>query len=1098
MSIVSFAVRKPVPVNLLMLVLMLGGAFAGLSLRREFFPEVQPESASLTLVYPGATPEEIETSLAKKVEDKIAEIDEVDKLTTSIGEGGGGIIIEFREGIGDVDKAIREVERAIDGLRDLPEGSERSTITEIEPQIPVIRFVLYGDVDEIVLKRAMRAMRDELKTLPGMGTVQFNGVRDYEVRVEVNGPQLIKYGISLPEVTQAIRNWMQELPGGTVKTGGQNIKIRTMGVEERAAAIRQIVLRAGQGGAALRVGDIAEVREAFVEDDVAQRQDGLPALSLTVFKSGKQDIIHMADLIKAYAAGRKGEALPLTMDERINGIRNWMSGTGDGGGEPVLSERQKAYRLGAGSAVPLPPGTNLVLLSDFSRYVQGRLDLLLKNAAWGGTLVFITLMIFLNWRAAVWVGLGMITALLGTLLLMWAFDMSLNFLTMFGLIIVVGILVDDGIVVSENIQAWHERGVPALDAALGGTTQVLWPVVSTVLTNIVAFLPLTFIKGQIGDLMGALPWVVTFAMIMSLVEALLILPSHLGHSLRNRDRIRETSKHHPIARLEKVRDDLIFKRFIPWYTHVIGASLKFRYISSAIAIALLVITLGMVVGGRVRFTFLPKTDAETVLVDVRLPIGSPLTETQKVVADIEHAAQAQSEVKSISSVLGARANIDTGTTEANSPHIAQIFLELSLVEDRNRTSSQVIASIRQALGGKLDEVERIRFSELTGGPGDQDITIDLRGPDERRLAEAADAARAMLAEFVGVHDIADNNDLGQRELRVTLKPSAPPGFTASGVSQQVRGALYGLDAHVFSDQQEDINVRVRLDSATRSSITAVRDLWVIGPTGQAVPLAEIAQVEDSQTYASIHRINRQRAVTVTADVDPRLSPESIVSGLPLDKLRQQFPDVEVSMGGRQEQEADAFSSLPLGLAAALVMIYVLLAWLFNSLTQPFLVMLVIPFSIVGTVWGHLLLGYDLTFISMLGYVALSGIVVNDSLVFVEFYNEELARGLQPRQALISAGQQRFRPIMLTTLTTVLGLTPMVLETSFQAKFLIPMAITISFGLMSSTLLVLIVLPCVLIIRDDVGAMAHWLWHGRSRDPATAFVAEVSPVEGMRG
>ncbi len=1083
MSIVNFAVRKPVPVNLLMLVLILGGAFAGLSLRREFFPEVSPELASVSLIYPGATPEEIETSLAKKVEDKIAELDEVEKVTTTLGEGGGAILVEFRDGIRDVDKAVREVERVIDALRDLPEESERSTITEIEPQIPVIRMSLFGDVDEIVLKRSMRVMRDEIKTLPGMGEVQFNGVRGYEVRVEVNGPQLIKYGISLPEVTQAIRNWMQETPGGTVKTGGQNIRVRTMGVDERAPAIRQIVLRAGEGGSTLRVGDIAEVREAFVEDDIQQRQDGLPALSLTVFKSGKQDIINMADMIKAYVAGRNGEALALTLGERINGIRNWMAGAGVDGVDPILSARQRAYRLGANSPAPLPPGTHLVLLSDFSRYVQGRLDLLLKNAAWGGGLVFLTLVLFLNWRAAAWVGMGMITALLGTLLLMWLFDMSLNFMTMFGLIIVVGILVDDGIVVSENIQAWHERGVPALEAALGGTTQVLWPVVSTVLTNIVAFMPLTFVKGQIGDLMGALPMVVTFAMLMSLVEALLILPSHLGHSLANRDRLRKTARYHPIARFEKVRDDLLMKRFIPWYTRAVGFTLHYRYISTATALGILIITMGMVYGGRARFTFLPKTDAETVLVDVRLPIGSPLQKTSRIVADIELAAQAQPEIKSISSVLGQRANLDTGATESNSPHVAQLFLELSLVEDRNRTSSQVIADIRKSLEGKLDEVERIRFSELTGGPGDQDITIELRGPDERRLAEASDAARAMLANFAGVYDIADNNDLGQRELRVTLKPSAPPGFTAAGVSHQVRGALYGLDAHVFSEQQEDIDVRVRLDEKTRQSITAVQQLWIIGPDGGAVPLAEIAEVKDSQTYASIHRINRQRAVTVSADVDPRLSPESIVAGLPLDTLRQQFPDVEISMGGRQQQSADAFSSLPLGLAAALVMIYVLLAWLFNSLTQPFLVMLVIPFSIVGAVWGHLLLGYDLTFLSMLGYVALCGIVVNDSLVFVEFYNEETGRGLQPREALISAGQQRFRPIMLTTLTTVLGLMPMVLETSFQAKFLIPMAITISFGLMSSTMLVLIVLPCVLIIRDDVGKLVHWLWHGRPRDEA---------------
>lgn len=1083
MSLARFGVEKPVPINLLMWALIVGGIVAGLSLRREFFPETEPDAATVQIVYPGASPEEIETSVVLKLEDKIAELDEVDKITTTVAEGGGGILVQFREGLRDVPKAVREVERAVESLTDLPADLERLTVVEVEPELPVIRLTLFGEVDEEVLKRAVRTVRDELKALPGMGEVRVEGLRDYELSVEVRSGALLEHGLSLPEVSDTIGRWMAEVPGGTVRTETGNVKVRTMGVAEHAEAVRQIVLRGSTRGQALRVGDVAVVRETFVDDDIRQRYNGQPSASLVVFKVGDQDIIRMAEMVHAYAEGRRGQA-----HAPKHRFENWM--------KPHM---MRAWDRGAHSPTPLPPGVAVSVNTDLSRYVEGRLDLLTRNAMQGAVLVMATLILFLNWRAAMWVGTGMFTALMGTLLLMYWMDLSLNFLTMFGLIIVVGILVDDGIVVAENIQTMHDQGEPAASSAIRGAGQVLWPVTATVMTNIVAFLPLTFIRGRIGDLMGALPMVVTCAMLMSLVESLVILPSHMAHSLLARDRLRALGRRSPMRRFEDWRDRMINDRVIPGYARLLGVSLRYRYISLSAALGLLILSMGLVAGGRVQYTFLSRNDAETIVVDLRMPIGTTLARTQEAVSLIEQAARAQPETRNISSSIGLTGDMDSGAVSGSPPHRAQMFVELAPTEERDRQSAVIIAAIRSALRGVLPQVDRLTFSELSGGPGGADITFQVRGEDLRQTEAVADALKAMLGRYPGVFDIADDFELGQTELQIALKPGAAAmGLSTAEVARQVRGTLYGLDAHVFSAEREDIDVRVRLDEATRRSVPAIENLWMINAAGHATPMREVADIREGLTYSTIRRIDRQRTITVSAATAPGLSPEDVVRQLPIEHLRSQYPYVTLEMGGRQEQQMDAFASLPLGFAAAAVMIYVILAWLFGSYAQPLIVMLTIPFSLVGAILGHFVMGFDITFLSVIGFVALSGVVVNDSLVFMEFYNHLRQSGTPVRPALIDAGRQRLRAIVLTTLTTVLGLTPLLAERSFQATFLIPMAITIAFGLMSSTVLVLMVLPCVLQVGDDLRRAGYFLWHGRALpEPSTLATAaeDLAPPHG---
>ncbi len=1075
MSLPAFGVRKPVPVNLLMIAMLLAGLAASVTLRRQFFPESEPEMAQVTLPYPGASPEEIEETLARKVEDAIADLDEVDELTTSINEGGGFISVKFRENIRSVTRATDEVEREIESLTDLPEDAERIEVTEFENRLPVIMVSLFGEVDEEELKTTIRGIRDDLKTLPGMGEVLPSGIRDYEIRVDVDPAALIEHRVSLPQVSDAIRGWMSDIPGGSVRGTVGNVTVRTLGVEERSEAIRDIVVKATSDGQSLRVGDIATVREDFVDSQIETRFNGAPSVSLTVFKVGAQDIVEMAEMVRAYIAARRGDPfLPKFIDKLGPPAE-------DGAAPEMMSKQRQAYELGLKSTVPLPKNAQITTHSDLARFVEGRLDLLVRNAGFGAILVFATLLVFLNWRVAFWVGIGLTTALSGTLVLMWALDITLNLLTMFGLIVVLGLLVDDAIVVAENIQARHDRGESSLSAAVRGADEVAWPVFSTVMTSIVAFLPLTFIRGQIGDLLGALPIVVACALIMSLIESLLILPSHMGHSLMERDKRTPGPAGRVIARYEKGRDGLINNVIVPRFGQLLGAALRYRYFSVTVAIAALVVSLGWVAGGRLPWEFLPSSDSETIIVDLEMPIGSSIDETNRIVQQIEAAAQSQTEVSTISAVIGQSANIDTGTVSAAATHIAQIFIELLPTEDRTRESSRVIDSIREMTRPLYDEVETIRYSEITGGPAGADITIQVAGTRQDDRLAVVDELKRQLRSFDGVYDISDNNSLGQPELQITLKPGAAGlGFTVSNVAQQVRGALFGLEPHVFSDRQEDIDVRVRLDEPTRRSLTQIESIWLISPTGQAVPLGEVAELVDGASYASINRVDRKRTTTLNADTAEGVSPEAIVAGLKFDELRTKYPDVEITFGGRQEQQADAFQSLPFGFLAAIIMIYVILAWLFSSYTQPLAVMMGIPFAIIGVVWGHALLGYSLTFLSLIGFVALSGIVVNDSLILVQFYNRRREEGMALHPALVDAGRQRLRPIFLTTVTTVLGLLPLMLEQSFQAKFLIPMAIAIAFGLISATVLILIVLPCLLVILDDVKRTAYFLWHAAPR------------------
>lgn len=1061
-----------------MTALLIAGLFAGVSLRKQFFPEVDPESAIVRIVYPGASPEEVEETMALKIEDAVFDLDEVDEVTTNLVEGGGSISIAFVDGTNG-QEGVDAVERELDTLQDLPAEAEPLTVELVEPQLPVIQMAVFGPIDDTVLKEIAQSIKDDLAGLPGMGEISISGVRDYELSVDVEQSALIEQGLSLASVAQSVNLAMQEVPGGSVRNATGTSNLRTEGVAETADAVSQIVIASNEDGSVVRLGEVAEVTEGFTDAGVTTRFNGQPGAYITVFKKGRQDIVKIAETVRAYVDARRGEAVA-----ELSWVQRFL--------KPHVAA---GALLGAG-APGLPEGVEVARFTDLARFVEGRLDLLLRNALAGAVLVFATLALFLNPRTAFWVGVGLVTALGGTLVLMGALDLTLNLLTMFGLIVVLGLLVDDAIVVAENIQATHERGVPALEAAVLGAGQVGWPVFATVTTSVVAFLPLRFIGGEIGDLLGALPLVVACALIMSLIESLLILPSHMGHSLQSADRrkkrrenaaVRGGRESRPglVARYAAARDRFIQRRVVPAYVRLLSVVLAWRYAAVAAALAALMFAGGMVASRIVPFVFLPQNDAETLQLDLRLPLGSPMTATAEVVERIEDAARAMPEFRSIASVVGESGSIDSVVNSGFAAHLAQMFIELEPVEDRDRSAPEIIAQLREDIAPHLAVADRFSIEPISGGPGGPDLTIEVRGEDPNRIAAAVAELKTALRRFPGVVDVADDNDAGLAESRFRVRDAdaAAAGFTRADVATELRGLTFGLEPHSYAALREDIDVRVRGDADTRRSQADIENVWIVSAAGVAVPLTEIADVVPGSAFASITRKDRKRTVTATGYVSPGTSPETVSAELDLEPIRAAYPELELRFGGRQEQTAEAFASLPYGAGAAGIMIYIILAWLFSKYLQPLAVMAVIPFSAVGAIVGHWALGYELTFLSIIGLVALAGIVVNDSLIYVEFYNDRREEGAPVREALLDAGAARLRAIFLTTVTTVLGLTPLILETSFQARFLIPMAISIAGGLVFATFLILGVLPCLLLVLDDLRRAADRLWHGPGGAPA---------------
>ncbi|MFP6702657.1 MAG: efflux RND transporter permease subunit [Planctomycetaceae bacterium] len=1085
MSLARFSVNNRVLVNMLMLVILLAGGIFAFTLVREFFPESRPNKVRIAAVYPGQQPEEIEKSVTIKIEEAVHDIEGVEKVDSTISEGISLTTLTLFSDVEDINVLVQEVKSEIDSLADLPEDVERVTIQKLEPRLPVISVALFGQGSETELKRAVKALRDDLLLLPGVSDVQLSGIRDDEISIELKPHKLLEYDVTFDEVASAIRAVNIDVSTGQLKGDRLSVSVRMLGEEDRGVDLSDIVIRSDPDGRKIRLSDLATIHDGFIESDLESYFNGEPAAHCVVFKTRSQDAIQISRVVKAYVKGKLGENFDpfgfqqiandpwyLKPVSTVGSGMTWLMTIVSGRGDP-----RTIYEQSADS--PFEHQFQVALHTDLARFIEGRLDLMTRNGRAGLMLVLLSLMLFLNWRVAIWVATGLIVSFLGTFIVLWAMGETINLLSMFGLIIVLGIIVDDAIIIGENIYRHVEEGLPPKEAAIRGTDEVAWPVCVTIMTTIAAFTPLLFIRGQIGDFMRVLPIVVLAALTVSLMEALVILPAHLAHIKISPKNDQATGWRRWLKSLATAPDRMMRGRLLDWYARLLRVALTWRYITLTLAVSTVVLSFGLIAGGFVEMVFIQKMDSETMICGVEMPVGTVVAQTRKQVKRLNDFALTLPEVKNVQMFVAVQMDLKGGTGAELQSHLGQMVLELRAADEREadgqRSSDELLVELRE-FSRTLHGVNSVNWEAMNGGPGGRDIFIKVSGPDFDELTEVAQKLQETLDTYTGVYDLDDDHDEGKREVTLRLKESArATGIDEARLGSHVRSALYGRESHRISRNREDIRVMVRYPEAYRANLYHLESMWIptamIAGVRNWVPLSEVARLEPGDGFTSVHRSQRQRAVSVFGAVDTSVADSSVV----LNRVRKEFdreiapkyPDVRIEFLGNFEERTKAFGSLWIAFPVVLVLIYMMLAGLFRSYAQPLVVMAAIPFGLVGAILGHWITGNPITILSQIGYVALAGILVNDSLILVDFINRRIRNGEDPFEASVDGARSRLRAILLTTLTTASGLTPLMFETSFQAKFLVPMAVTLTFGLIFATALTLVIVPSLNLVFLDI-------------------------------
>ncbi|MCF6291003.1 MAG: efflux RND transporter permease subunit [Desulfobacterales bacterium] len=1038
-----------VAANLLMFLFIVGGLVFGFSIKQEVFPEVTLDQVRISVAYPGAGPDEVEEGILLKIEENISGIDGLKEVRSQAGEGIGIVTAVIREGE-DPDRFLQDVKAEVDRITTFPGDAERPVITKMMNRREVASLVIYGEVPERTLRQQAEAMRDELLAMDGITQIDLKGVRPYEISIEISEENLRRYGLTLAQVAQRVRQASLDLPGGSIRTKGGEILIRTKERRYLGDEYGDIVIRARADGAELRLRDIGVVRDDFAEIDQYARFNGLPAAMVAVYRVGDQKPTKISDIVHDFAEAKQLE-LPGTLKVEV-----W---------------------------------------NDTSELFASRMNLLLRNAAIGLVLVFLSLSMFLQVRLALWVMLGIPISFLGALLFMPALGVSINMISLFAFIMALGIVVDDAIVVGENVFEHRRRGKNYLQAAVDGTREVGIPVIFSVMTTVAAFLPLVFVSGIMGKFIRVIPLVVISILLVSLLESLFVLPAHLslgrgGANGRTPSFIEQYRRHFVAA----------LNRFVQGpYQRVLDTCLEFRYVTLAAALSILLLSVGLVAGGLIKFTFMPEVDGDRVIADLTMPRGTPVEETgryhdrmvakaREVVAayDRERGA-AHSSLRQIFSVVGGtiRGNGPGAADTSSGAHLASVALLLQPSEIRGYPAVEITRRWRQAVG-ELAGADSLTFSSTLMHMG-ANIDVSLAHDDFPVLVESSRRLKEALAQYPGVMDIEDTCPQGKQELKLTLKPAGRTlGLTEEDLGRQVRSAFYGAEALRLQRGRNEVKVMVRYPEAERRSIKDLESMRLRTPAGGEVPLTLAASVEKGRGYSVINRTNHKRVINVRASVDSsQANAGQIIDDLTdtvLTGLSRDYPGLTYDLEGENQEQRESIASMGDGLILALFAIYALLAIPFRSYVQPFLIMTAIPFGVVGAIAGHLIMGYNLSMLSLFGIVALSGVVVNDSLLLIDQINRNRRQGMARVQAVVEGGLRRFRPILLTSLTTFFGLSPMILEKSVQAKFLIPMAISLGFGVLFATGITLLLIPVLYLILEDFRSLVG-LRNGPGQGPA---------------
>lgn len=1009
---IAWMARNRVTANLLMIVLVIGGFFSSLQIRKEVFPDFQLDQITVTVGYPGGTPTDVEQGIVLAIEEAVIGISGIDEVNSTASEGSALVTLELSEGE-DRNAIFQDVQQAVSRITTFPEDAERPDVSLLDRQRGVVTVLLFGETREQVLREIAETVRDQMLSSAGITQVELEGARDYRIHVEVPQSRLQAHGLDLRQIAERVSSGAVDVSGGRLDTPAGEVLIRVSERRDWAREFAELPIINNSSGSVVKLGEIATVKEGFDETQTRSATfNGLPAIGLQVFRIGDQTPTGVSKA--AHAA--------------VEAIR-----------------------------ADLPEGVDMTVLNDRSEIYQQRLELLMKNAFIGLLVVFVLLSVFLEFKLAFWVTMGIPISFLGAMLFLPSFGASINMVSMFAFIISLGIVVDDAIIAGENIYEYRQRGLGFIEAAVQGARDIAMPVTFSVLTNIVAFLPLLFVPGFVGKIWKVIPLVVCTVFALSLIEALFILPSHLAHSK-------------PLERQSWIRrrQQQFSDGFSAWvhrrYQPLVEIAVAHRYLTVSIGVGLLMVILSYALSGRMGLELFPSIESDVSQARAFLPLGTPPEEILAVGETLRRSAQA---------VVDQHGGDELSEGIYIEIQQNRVRAELFLTESSRRpiSTSEVTRLWRDATPA-LANVQSIRFASDAHGPGGgPSLTVELSHRDTEVLDQASRKLAESFEEFPNVSGMDDGFQPGKKQFDVKLLDAGRSlGLSARDIAAQIRAAFFGAEVLRQQRGRSEVRVMVRLPESERGEIGDIDALLIRTPAGTWVPLASVAEVEAGRAFDSITRRAGRRTVQVTGDVTPKSASNQVLATAQADilpSLLREYPGLTFSLEGRQADLREAMRALTWGFVVVLGLIYLLLAIPFGSYIQPAIVMCAIPFGMFGAIIGHLLMGYPISIISMMGVVALSGVVVNDSLVMVHYANERRAQGESSTAAIVQAGARRFRPILLTTLSTFGGLAPMIFETSRQARFLIPMAISLGYGILFATAITLLIVPCLYLIIEDL-------------------------------
>ncbi|GAB3091259.1 efflux RND transporter permease subunit [Aestuariicella hydrocarbonica] len=1044
-GIIAWFVDNRVAANLLMWVMVAGGLLVAPMLHREEFPNMDMDIINVEVIYPMASAEEVEKSICIKLEEAVSGTEGVKKIRTTAAQGQCTLSAELLTGA-DKSQVLRDFKNDIDKLDSLPEDAELPVVSEHKMVMAVLQVVISGDTDEHSMKAIGDQIKDDISDLSEVSQVSLIYQNPEEISLEISEINLRRHGLTLHQVAESIRENSINLPGGMVKTHDGHVLLKTQAQAYWENDFADLVILAKRDGTQVRLGDIAHIVDGFEDREVAARFDGARAMIVDVRRIGKEDIIDVSDAVKRY------------LDE----AQSW-----------------------------LPEGIDITVWQDESEDLRGRMQALSDNAISGMMLVFIVLILFMRLNLAVWVCAGIPIALLGALLMFPVFDISISTVSTLAIILVLGIVVDDAVVVGERVYAYQQLGASPRDAAIAGTQEVSIPVIFGVLTTIVTFIPMLSVTGPLGGMIAPIGLVAILALIFSLIESQLVLPSHLASHPANKD-----SRFAWVNKCQTKIDQLIAanlmkfveQRYKPFLQNVIA----WRYTTLSAAVGIGIVTVGMLAGGHISAQFFPPMPGERLYASVTLPQGIAVEETQKAIDQLEVAAQQltqeldaargegepESRVKHILVSMGQE--VGKGSTSQAKwvgGHYIDMAIELNLPEDYAGVSPSEFASRWRELTGAIPNAVKQTFDANALEAGNA-IEVQVRGKDLEHMKAAAAEIKEYLYATAGVFDIYDSFEGGKQEVSLALLPQARNlGLTTRDLARQVRQAFYGEEVQRIQRGEDEIKVFVRYPEAERRSLGNLEQMRIRTSDGVEVPFSSVAQVVSQRGISRINRVDGRRVVSVVADVDrSQVTPDYVLTALTsslFPELERRWPGIDISLAGEAESQGDAFASLGLMCLISLFAVYALLAIPLKSYLQPLVVMSVVPFGVVGAIWGHVLMGEAFVFFSIIGVVALAGVVVNASLVLVDKANRLRKEGMALEEALVEAACERFKPIILTSSTTFIGLLPLMSSSEWSTKIFVPISISLGCGVLFSTLISLLLVPALYRMLEDRFVVSHW-------------------------